>query len=353
MAVTGSLDPLVTFNVALDEVTRQLDIDAASILYLNPYTQTLRYAAGRGFCTRSVEKTCLRLGEGLAGRAALEKRTVHVPNLSESSEFTRTGLFAVENFTAYYAVPLIAKGRVLGVLKIFHRLPHEGNSEWLEFLETLAGQIAIAIDNAELFHNLERSKTEITQAYDATIEALSYALDLKDKETEGHSQRVTELTLRIARKMRIKEEELVHIRRGALLHDIGKMGIPDDILLKPGKLTDEEWEIMRKHPMHAYQMLSRIEYLRPALDIPYCHHEKWDGTGYPRGLKGEKIPLAARIFSVVDVFDALINDRPYRKAWPKEKVLAELHEQSGKHFDPRVVEVFLSLAEKNLLFEEE
>jgi len=250
-------------------------------------------------------------------------------------------------------VPLIAKGRVLGVLEIFHRLPHEGNSEWLEFLETLAGQIAIAIDNAELFHNLERSKTEITQAYDATIEALSYALDLKDKETEGHSRRVTELTLRLARKMRIKEEELVHIRRGALLHDIGKMGIPDDILLKPGKLTDEEWEIMRKHPIHAHQMLSRIEYLRPALDIPYCHHEKWDGTGYPRGLKGEEIPLAARIFAVVDVMDALTNDRPYRKALPKEKALEYFREQSGKHFDPRVVEVFFSLADRNLLFEEE
>lgn len=353
MAITGSLDPRVTFSVALDEVTRQLDIDAASILYLNPYTQTLRYAAGRGFYNRNIEKTSLRLGKGIAGRAALEKRTVYIPNLSESSEFTRTGLFATENFTAYYAVPLIAKGRVLGVLEIFHRLPHEGNSEWLEFLETLAGQIAIAIDNTELFHNLERSKTEITQAYDATIEALSYALDLKDKETEGHSRRVTELTLRIAREMGIKEEDLVHIRRGALLHDIGKMGIPDDILIKPGKLTDDEWEIMRKHPIHAYQMLSRIEYLRPALDIPYCHHEKWDGTGYPRGLKGEEIPLAARIFAVVDVMDALTNDRPYRKAWPMEKALEYFREQSGKHFDPRVVEVFLSLVERNLLFEEE
>ncbi|NPV27054.1 MAG: GAF domain-containing protein [Firmicutes bacterium] len=353
MAITGSLDPRVTFSVALDEITRQLDIDAASILKFNPYSQTLEYAAGRGFRTRTIEKTNLRLGEGLAGRAVLEQRTIYVSSLSEISEFTRKGLFAVENFTAYYAVPLIAKGRVLGVLEIFSRLPIEDNSEWLEFLETLAGQTAIAIDNAELFHKLERSNTEIIQAYDATIEALSYALDLKDKETEGHSRRVTQLTLRIAREMGIKDEELLHIRRGALLHDIGKMGIPDSILLKAGKLTDEEWEIMQKHPMYAYQMLSRIEYLRPALDIPYCHHEKWDGTGYPRGLKGEEIPLAARIFAVVDVFDALTNDRPYRKAWPKEKVLAELHEQSGKHFDSRVIEVFLSLAEKNLLFEEE
>lgn len=284
--------------------------------------------------------------------AVLEERTVYVPNLSESSGFTRTGLFAEEGFTTYYAVPLIAKGRILGVLEIFHRSPHEDDSEWREFLETLARQIAIAIDNAELFHKLERSNIKLIQAYDGTIEALSYALDLKDKETEGHSRRVTELTLRIAREMGVKEEELVHIRRGALLHDIGKMGIPDAILLKPGKLTDEEWEIMREHPVYAYQMLSRIEYLRPALDIPYCRHEKWDGTGYPRGLKGEEIPLAARIFAVVDVIDALTNDRPYRKAWPMEKELEYLREQSGKHFDPRVVEVFLFLAERNLLFEE-
>ncbi|RJX27432.1 MAG: HD-GYP domain-containing protein, partial [Dethiobacter sp.] len=176
-------------------------------------------------------------------------------------------------------------------------------------------------------------------------------LDLKDEETEGHSRRVTEMTLRIAREMGLKDEELVHVRRGALLHDIGKMGVPDAILLKPGKLTDEEWEIMRRHPVYAYQMLSRIGYLRPALDIPYCHHEKWDGTGYPRGLKGEEIPLPARIFAVVDVFDALTSDRPYRPAWPKEKALAYLRQQAGRHFDPRVVEAFLSLTEQNLLFE--
>jgi len=345
MAITGSFDPRVTFNVALDEITRQLGIDSASILRLNPYTQTLEYAAGRGFHTRTIEKTHLRMGEGLAGRAALEQRTVYVPNLSESSGFTRTGLFAEEGFTTYYAAPLITKGRVLGVLEIFHRSPHEGNSEWQEFLETLAGQTAIAIDNAELFHNLERSNIELVQAYEVTIEGWAYALDLKDEETEGHSRRVTKMTLRIAREMGVKEEELIHIQRGALLHDIGKMGIPDAILLKSGKLIDEEWEIMRKHPVYAYQMLSRIDYLRPALDIPYRHHEKWDGSGYPRGLKGGEIPLSARIFAVVDVFDALMSDRPYRKAWPKEKVLEYLREQSGKHFDPRVVEVFLTLGD--------
>jgi putative nucleotidyltransferase with HDIG domain len=179
------------------------------------------------------------------------------------------------------------------------------------------------------------------RAYDETIEGWSNALELRDEETEGHSQRVTEMTLNIARMMNVKTDELVHVRRGALLHDIGKMGIPDAILLKPGKLTVEEWAVMRKHPVYAYDMLAPIDYLRPALDIPYCHHEKFDGTGYPRGLKGEEIPLPARIFAVVDVYDALTSDRPYRKAWSKEEALKYIHEESGTHFDPQVVEAFL------------
>ena len=168
-------------------------------------------------------------------------------------------------------------------------------------------------------------------------------MDLRDKETEGHTQRVTEITIRLAKIMGISEEQIVHIRRGALLHDMGKLGVPDAILLKPGGLTDEEWDIMRKHPQFAYEMMQPIEYLLPALDIPYCHHEKWDGTGYPRGLKGEQIPLPARLFAIIDVWDALRSDRPYRKAWPKDKVIAYIREQSGKHFDPDVVEKFFQL----------
>jgi len=168
-------------------------------------------------------------------------------------------------------------------------------------------------------------------------------MDLRDKETERHTLRVTEMTVQLARTMGVGEEEIMSMRWGALLHDIGKMGIPDHILNKPGPLTDEEWKIMRKHPIYSYEMISPIEYLRPALDIPYCHHEKWDGSGYPRGLKGEQIPLAGRIFAIIDVWDALRSDRPYRKAWPEEKVIEYLKEQSGTHFDPKVVDVFLEL----------
>ncbi|MBC7293789.1 MAG: HD-GYP domain-containing protein, partial [Thermoleophilia bacterium] len=215
--------------------------------------------------------------------------------------------------------------------------------EWVAFLEALAGQAAMGLDAARLFGELERSNIELTMAYDATIEGWSRAMDMRDKETEGHTLRVTELTVQLARVLGVPEEQIVHIRRGALLHDMGKLGIPDAILLKPDRLTPEEWEIMRRHPQYAYEMLSPIEYLRPAIDIPYCHHERWDGTGYPRGLKGEEIPLAARIFAVADVWDALTSNRPYRPACPEEKALAYIREQAGRQFDPQVVEAFLGL----------
>ena len=343
-AITASLDLRVTFNVILDQVTSQLRVDAADILLFNPHTQTLKYADGRGLRSLALRHTNLRLGEGYAGQAALERRIVNIPNLEEAKKgLRRAPLLPQEEFISYCAVPLIAKGQVNGVLEIFHRAPLDPDPEWMDFLETLAGQVAIAIDNATLFDDLQRSNLELTLAYDTTLEGWGKALELRDRETEGHCRNVTEMTLRLARAMGMSDAELVHIRRGALLHDIGKMGIPDSILLKPGPLTDDEWDIMRQHPVYAYQMLSPIAYLRPALDIPYCHHEKWDGSGYPRGLKGEIIPLSARIFAVVDVRDALCSDRPYRKAWPEERALAHIHEQAGKHFDPQVVETFLEL----------
>lgn len=188
--------------------------------------------------------------------------------------------------------------------------------------------------------NIEQAHSQLLSAYDATIEGWSRAMDLRDKETEGHTQRVTQLSEKLAKIAGIRQDELIQIRRGSLLHDIGKLGVPDSILLTPNKLTDGEWEVMRKHPQYAYEMILPIEYLRPALDIPYCHHEKWDGTGYPRGLKGEEIPLSARIFAIVDVWDALTSDRPYRAAWDKQKTLQYINEQSGKHFDPHIVELF-------------
>lgn len=226
---------------------------------------------------------------------------------------------------------------------MFHREPLEPDAEWFDFLNSLAGQAAIAIENSSLYDSQQRTYQELTQAYDATIEGWSHAMDLRDKETEGHTQRVTDLTLKLARKFGLTDEELMQVRWGALLHDMGKMGVPDGILLKPGPLTDEEWVVMRKHPTFAFEMLSPIHYLRRALDIPFSHHEKWDGSGYPQGLRGKQIPLSARIFAVVDVWDALRSDRPYRLAWPEEKVYEHIRSLSGTHFDPQVVDAFLKL----------
>ena len=191
--------------------------------------------------------------------------------------------------------------------------------------------------------DLLEANQQLLQAYDATIEGWSRAMNLRDKETEGHLERVRDLTVQLAQSVGLAGEEIMHVKRGALLHDMGKLGVPDHILLKPGKLTDEEWETMRKHPQYAYDMLESIDYLRPALDIPYCHHEKWDGSGYPRGLKGEEIPMAARLFAIVDVWDALRSDRPYRASWPEEKVLAHIRSAAGTHFDPQAVDLFMQM----------
>ena len=347
MAIANSLDLHLTLQVVVETATLQLKVDAVAVLLLNNITKSLTFAAGYGFRSQDIAKKSLQLGEGYAGYAALERQMVHIPDFSQAKySFVRYSLIVNEGFIEYYGIPLIVKGEIKGVLEVFHRSKINPDSDWLTFFETLAGQAAIAINGAQVFTDLQRSNNNLTIAYDATIEGWSRAMDLRDKETEGHTQRVTSLTLDLARVFGLSDEELVHIRRGALLHDMGKLGIPDNILLKPGKLTDEEWVIMKKHPLFAYDMLFPIPYLRPALDIPYCHHEKWDGTGYPRGLQGQQIPLAARLFAVIDVWDALTSDRPYREAWPKEKVINYIQSLSGSHFDPQVVDAFLDLLNK-------
>ncbi len=195
----------------------------------------------------------------------------------------------------------------------------------------------------KLVHLVEQLRAELRVSYDDIIAGWARALDLRDQQAEGHTQRVAEWTVQLGRKMGMTDETLVHVYRGALLHDIGTMLVPDSILLKPDTLTGEEWQIVRRHPVYAYALLSPISHLRPALDIPYCHHEKWDGTGYPRQLKGDQIPLPARIFSVVDVWDALCSDRPYRDAWTHEEAHEYVAEHVGKDFDPQVVETFLAM----------
>jgi putative nucleotidyltransferase with HDIG domain/PAS domain S-box-containing protein len=348
-AISASPDLRLTLDVFIEQAIFQLDVDAADVLLLNPHSRFLDYASGRGFRTKRIENVSLRLGVGLAGQVALKRKALKVADIDEYEEkatsefdykFSQSYLIMEEGFKAYFAIPLIVKGSVIGVFEIFNRAPFRPDDEWFDFLEALAGQVAIAVDNAVLFENLQRSSDELVLAYDTTIEGWAKALDFRDRETEGHSRRVTDITLKMARTIGMKDDELVHVRRGALLHDIGKMGVPDRILLKSGKLTDEEWDIMKRHPEIALELLSPITFLRPAIDIPYCHHERWDGTGYPRGLKQEQIPLSARIFAVVDVWDALRSDRPYRPSWPEDKTREHILSESGSHFDPEVVKAF-------------
>jgi hemerythrin-like metal-binding protein/putative nucleotidyltransferase with HDIG domain len=343
LAITSSSDMVLSLGVLLLQVIEQLKVDATDIWLFNPTLQALEFVTGRGFRTPAFEHgEPLHLGEGNAGQAALGRRTIHVSDLTADNVHPRLKkAMAEEPFIGFFAVPLLVQGEVKGVLELFQRTELEPNQEWLDFLHALANQAAIAIDNSSLFKDLQESNIELTQAYDATIQGWSRALDLRDNETEGHTQRVTELMTRLGRLFGLSEEDLAQARWGALLHDIGKMGVPDGILLKPGPLTDEEWIVMRKHTNYGFELLSPIHFLRTAVDIPYCHHEKWDGSGYPRGLKGDAIPLPARIFALVDVYDALTSDRPYRKAWPEKKVLEHIRSLSGTQFDPQVVKICL------------
>jgi PAS domain S-box-containing protein/putative nucleotidyltransferase with HDIG domain len=345
-AIISSLDLNLTLEFILEHIVGQLRADAVGVLLFNKQGLALEPAAGRGFQNPSgYKKRTVKPGDPGVGQVVFNQKFIYIDDAESLADFVRRQMVAEEGFLGYAAAPLVIKSEVRGVLEVFFRKPPRFDKEWTFIFETLTSQAAIAVENSAMFTDLQRSNLELALAYDATIEGWAYALDLRDRETEHHTERVTDVCLRLAREMRVDAEALPHIRRGALLHDIGKMGIPDSILLKPGALTEDEWAVMKAHPEIAFRMLSRIEYLRPALDIPYCHHEKWDGTGYPRGLKGEEIPLAARIFAVVDVYDALTSDRPYRKAWTHEKAVEYVREQSGRHFDPQVVEAFLRILE--------
>jgi PAS domain S-box-containing protein/putative nucleotidyltransferase with HDIG domain len=336
-----------TLSFILNQVLNNLKVDAAAIFTFDPHSQCLEHKASKGFRTPLIKQACIPLGIGIAGKAALEKKEMWNCDLKGTIiDPAHMKIITEEQFFCYRVIPLLVNDKINGILEVFCLKQTEYDETKSGFLRALAQQTAIAIDNLTLFNNLQKSNTELFQAYESTIEGWSHALDLRDKETEDHSLRVTEMTLKICRAAGMAPSSLIQVRRGALLHDIGKMGIPDSILLKVEKLTDEEWLIIKKHPVQAFELLSPIEYLRPALDIPYCHHEKWDGSGYPRGLKEEQIPFAARIFAVVDVWDALMSDRPYRKGWPEEKVYAFLKSLSGTHFDPRAVKMFFEVLDQ-------
>ncbi|GAP08059.1 protein containing HD-GYP domain [Anaerolinea thermolimosa] len=331
LAITSSSEFQEVVSQLLKHVLEELQARAVRLFLMQGEHLVLFQGAGDGGVEGSLPP--MAAGESLVERCALERRILSA--VEEDGEDSQPlGLVG-------FAAPLVTKGQVKGALEVFMARGFVADQEWMDHLETLANQAAIAIDYHAVLTGLIRANQDLINAYDETILGWSRALDLRDRETQGHSQRVATIAVAIAREMGMPEERLTHLYRGALLHDIGKVGVPDEILFKPGPLNEAEWQVMRMHPVYAENFLSHVAFLQEALDIPCYHHERWDGSGYPKGLKGEEIPLAARIFAVADVWDALHSDRPYRPRWPEEQVAEYLRANAGRLFDPQVVEVFL------------
>lgn len=303
--------------------------------------------AARGMDQADLEDEDFAVSQTIVNRVAKSGEPVLTTNAQEDPRFENQESVVAHNLRSIMCAPLKLKEEIIGVLFVDSRV-HTGlfQDSDLNILSAFANQAAVAIDNARLFDGLQSVNKELMDAYEATLKGWAFALELRDRETEGHTQRVTDLTLILAKKFGLPEEQMEHIKRGALLHDIGKMAIPDSVLLKPGELNLAERKFMEMHPQFAKEMLEKIEFLHPAIDIPYCHHEKWDGSGYPENLRGEDIPFPARIFAVVDVWDALTSERPYRNPVDPKEVRRIIREKSGSHFDPQVVDAFLEM--KNL-----
>jgi GAF domain-containing protein len=334
--------------ILLAKAVEGLKANAGVLLLLD--NDELKFVATHGATGVSKGGVCPP-GAGMMWQALESDKPLFIPDVTQIEELQKNVLCQalMGDALSCACVPLRTTASAIGVVYLNWKKKSFLSADESRLLESLAEIAANAIHRSTLHEQTARQALDLTQAYDATIEGWSRALDLRDRETEGHTQRVTDLTLKLARAIGLREPELAHIRRGALLHDIGKIGIPDSILRKTGALTKEEWDLMCQHPQIAYDMISRIAYLQPALDIPFFHHEKWDGNGYPKGLKGEQIPLVARIFAVADVFDALTSDRPYRPAWTKRKATAYIRQQAEIHFDPKVVEIFLKMIGKKFL----
>ncbi|MBI9044624.1 MAG: PAS domain S-box protein [Anaerolineaceae bacterium] len=341
--IVSGIEQNSTIRSILRSALDGIGMDAALLYEYQPDSFSMKYIAGVGLKQDGLKNTSVNLRKGIMGRIANEQLILTSENINnEIVQNNRKDVFVKEGFKKYFGVPLMTKGELKGVLEVMQRSPIENEKYKINLLESISNQIAIAIDNFQLYSGLSKVNLDLQIAYETTLEGWGKTLELRDQEIEGHSERVTELTIQLAREIGLSHEEIVQVRRGALLHDIGKMGIPDSILHKPGPLNEEEWKVMRQHPKMAYDYLKDIPFLSQAMDIPYCHHEKWDGSGYPNGLVGEQIPLTARLFAIVDVYDALSSNRPYREAWPHNKIIEYIQEQSGDHFDPSVVEVFLN-----------
>jgi PAS domain S-box-containing protein len=352
MSALRNIDQAITSPDESGELIKQilglmrqtLNLDVVMVSLFEKGHQYLRLIGING---KEVEADCVGITftENAYIRQARETNELVSQLRTKNSDFQdlRYRLNTELELEQYMVVPLMVKGEVLGVLEVLAEKSVCHGPDCREFLQTMAVQLAIALDNANLANQKELAFEALQNSYEATIEGWALALEMRDKETAGHSERVVELTIELAKRVGFSDEECTHLRRGVRLHDIGKMSIPDRVLLKPGSLNEEEWEIMKQHPVYAYNLLKEIPYLLPALDIPYCHHERWNGSGYPRGLMGEEIPLGARIFAVVDIWDALTSDRPYRAAWSTQKTVAYLNEQAGILVDPQLVDLFLQV----------
>lgn len=344
-AINSSLGKRRVLEEVMDRLIELMHAERGFLMLKRP-DGALEVEVARGIDHINLEEDSFKVSSTIVERVAATGETILTTNAQEDPRFGSQLSVAAFRLRSILCAPLKIKDNLIGVIYVDNRA-RSGLFQIQDqsLITAFADQAAMAIDNAQLFDDLQSKNRELEEAYQATLEGWVSALDMRDKETEGHTQRVTVLTQRLARFMGVGDEEMVHITRGALLHDIGKMAIPDSILLKPGALTEQERELIKQHPQFAFDMLRRIEFLLPAIDIPHYHHEKWDGSGYPDGLRGEEIPLAARIFPVVDVWDALTSDRPYRKGLPHDEVKARIRADAGSHFDPQVVAAFLSMGD--------
>jgi response regulator RpfG family c-di-GMP phosphodiesterase len=332
-----------TYFILLDHIATHLNIDAVALILRTKYG-FLEYTAGLGFHTNNIIKALVENGETLAKEVLETKKIFRYNNLSlDHLSKDLSAFMDKEKFTDYLGIPLLVQNNVQGVIELFNRTMFETTRDWQIHLRIIAALTANIIAKKDLLEKREMSRIELEIAYSETLLAWVRALEIRDEYTAGHTQRALELTLRLATRLGVPDDMLVHITRGVLLHDIGKIGVSDTVLKKTGPLTEDEWDIMREHPIYAYKLLKPIQYLKQALDIPYYHHERWNGSGYPQGLKGDEIPFAARIFSVVDVWDALITNRPYREAWKKSEALEYIKSKSGIEFDPRVTAEFIDM----------
>lgn len=353
LAITTHTDQASMAEAILANVVDKLEIDGAILFVPNLPSagrprgtgplSALRIAGFAGLPESELDGSVLNWQMMMSNHVFQSCQAMFINDLRQDLHPGAQALHRNIGFNGSAVLPLLTRGQSKGVLQVFFRGIHGPDADWQTFLQSLALQAAIGIDHVEMLENLKRTNRELASAYDETIKGWAQALELRDKETAGHAERVSDMTVRLAASMGLAGEALDHIRRGAFLHDIGKMAIPDSILGKTGPLTPDDWITMKQHSTFGYNMLSNIEYLKPALDVVLHHHEKWDGSGYPYGLKGEEIPLSARIFTVVDVWDALTSKRPYRLAWPAHEVRTYLIKESGKQFDPRIVDQFLKL----------